>query len=65
MKTKKIGKIYDKGYDSVLNKYFVLAMFVIRKKNIFFTLVIRAKKLFTILKTVFNSDKSKAESMIL
>ena len=28
MKTKKIGKIYDKGYDSVLNKYFVLAMFV-------------------------------------
>lgn len=28
MKTKKINKIYDKGYDSVLNKYFILAMFV-------------------------------------
>lgn len=25
---KKINKIYDKGYDSVLNKYFILAMFV-------------------------------------
>lgn len=28
MKTKKINKIYDKGYDSVLNKYFILAVFV-------------------------------------
>ena len=28
MKTKKINKIYYKGYDSVLNKYFILAMFV-------------------------------------
>lgn len=25
---KKINKIYDKGYDSVLNRYFILAMFV-------------------------------------
>ena len=25
---KKINKIYEKGYDSVLNKYFILAMFV-------------------------------------
>lgn len=28
MKTKKINKIYDKGYDRVLNKYFILAIFV-------------------------------------
>lgn len=28
MRTKKIVRIYDKGYDSKLNKYFVIAMFI-------------------------------------